>query len=171
MTKLFWFIQNPETQELLKVWELELQRCSDICKLMENAAQHSQVLRLEHVHKVMTKMSLWRKSKLRKIAISVLLAMNQVENNVQLMEKYVWSAEARITLQQNASQGRNNFRLCAQQLSGDSSSSQTLSKWIWSWLRGKLTVWHMGQTRSWKKSEALWQDPSHAERGRNETTE
>lgn len=62
-------IWNLQTQaELLKLSELELQRCIDMYKLMENTAQHSQVLRPEQVHKLAMKMqkSLQRKAKLRK---------------------------------------------------------------------------------------------------------
>lgn len=95
---------KTQTQaEMLKV--RELQRCIDVCKLMENAAQHSRIFRPEQVQKIATKTqkSLLRKSKLGKESRFCILAMNQERNIVQLMEKLLGSAEARIILQQNES--------------------------------------------------------------------
>lgn len=46
-------IRNPETQaELLKVRNIGLQNCIDICKLSENAAQQSRALRPDTVNKI-----------------------------------------------------------------------------------------------------------------------
>ena len=46
-------IHNPQTQaELLKIRQLDLQRCLDICKLSENATVQSRILRPEGVNKV-----------------------------------------------------------------------------------------------------------------------
>ena len=47
-------IDNPQTQaELLKIRQLDLQRCLDICKLSENATVQSRILRhWERVNKV-----------------------------------------------------------------------------------------------------------------------
>ena len=44
---------NPQTQaELLKIRQLDLQGCLDICKLSENATVQSRILRPEGVNKV-----------------------------------------------------------------------------------------------------------------------
>ena len=46
-------IHNPQTQaELLKIRQLDLQRCLDICKLSENATVQSRILRPEGENKV-----------------------------------------------------------------------------------------------------------------------
>ena len=46
-------IHNPETQaELLKIRQLDLQGCLDICKLSENATVQSRILRPEGVNRV-----------------------------------------------------------------------------------------------------------------------
>ena len=46
-------IHNPQTQtELLKIRQLDLQRCLDICKLSENATVQPRILRPEVVNKV-----------------------------------------------------------------------------------------------------------------------
>ena len=46
-------IHNPQTRaELLKIRQLDLQRCLDICKLSENATVQSRILRPEGVNKV-----------------------------------------------------------------------------------------------------------------------
>lgn len=49
-------VHNPHTQaELLKVRQLDLQRCIDICKLSENATQQSRALRPEGMNRVNTR--------------------------------------------------------------------------------------------------------------------
>lgn len=46
-------IHNPHTQaELLKIRQLDLQKCIDICKLSENATLQSKILRPEEVNRV-----------------------------------------------------------------------------------------------------------------------
>ena len=97
-------IHNPQTQaELLKIRQLDLQRCIDICKLSENPTVQFRILRLAGVNRVDFKPK--RKShqhKLTECAGRVHSDMNRVKSYVLHLAKHVLNVMERTTLLWNA---------------------------------------------------------------------
>ena len=92
-------IHNPQTQaELLKIRQLDLQRCLDICKLSENATVQSRIQRPEGVNKVDFKPKKRHRHKLRESAARVHGDMDRIKSYVQHLARHVINVTGKITL-------------------------------------------------------------------------
>ena len=93
-------IHNPQTQaELLKIRQLDLQRCLDICKLSENATVQSRILRPQGVNKVDFKPK--RKTPAqteRESAARVHYDMDRIKSYVPHLARHVINVTGKTTL-------------------------------------------------------------------------